>query len=77
MQTIMRYWSNYRIIFFGLIIGALMGYAYYHFVGCHGQCMIASSPWRSTIYGMVMGALTADMFRKPKPIKGPNPPAES
>ena len=62
----MRYLHQYKIILAGIgVVGAILGYAYYHYVGCNGQCMIASSPWRSTVYGMVMGALVANMFRKP------------
>lgn len=73
----MRYWSKYKTILIGLGIGAIAGYAYYHYFGCHGQCLIASSPWRSTVYGMIMGALTADIFRKPSNNKAQHPPAES
>lgn len=50
-------------IFAGL--GALAGYAYYYFVGCaDGTCAITSNPVNSTLYGVLMGGLLGDMFRK-------------
>lgn len=42
----------------GVIIGGLMGFFYYKLVGCSsGSCPITSSPYRSTIYGAVMGLM--------------------
>lgn len=38
--------------------GALAGYLYYRFVGCaSGACLITSNPWRSSLYGAVIGSL--------------------
>ena len=52
----------------GLFIGALGGYIYYLKVGCvDGTCAITSNPWRSTLYGALMGYLLFDMFKKRKP----------
>lgn len=40
--------------------GALLGFAYYYFIGCNaGTCPITSSPYISTAYGAVMGVLLA------------------
>ncbi len=40
------------------VIGALLGYAYYHFIGCQsGACPISSNPYVSTIYGGIAGIL--------------------
>jgi len=47
----------------GILAGAVGGYLYFHFVGCNGTCLIASSPWISTIYGAVLGGLVVNMFR--------------
>ncbi len=39
-------------------LGAAAGYLYYYFIGCRtGTCYITSNPWRSTLYGAVLGAL--------------------
>lgn len=42
----------------GIVIGALVGYAYYRFVGCaSGACPLTSNPWITTTYGAVIGFL--------------------
>jgi hypothetical protein len=49
----------------GIIIGAVAGYLYYHFVGCSsGTCAITSKPLNSTLYGSLMGGLVFNMFVK-------------
>lgn len=49
----------------GIIIGAIGGYLYYHFVGCNsGTCAITSKPLNSTIYGALMGGLLFNIFKK-------------
>ena len=49
----------------GVIVGAILGYAYYHFVGCaSGTCMITSKPINSTLYGGLIGGLFFNMFVK-------------
>lgn len=49
----------------GALLGAVGGFAYWHFVGCQsGTCPITSSPYISTIYGAVLGALLLSMFKK-------------
>lgn len=41
-------------------LGAVLGYAFYKFVGCRtGACPITSNPWMSTLYGAVLGGLAA------------------
>ena len=40
------------------IVGGILGYGYYRFVGCKsGACPISSNPWISTIYGAFLGLL--------------------
>jgi hypothetical protein len=47
----------------GIVIGALLGFVYWYYVGClSGSCAITSSPVNSTIYGAVLGVLTASHF---------------
>jgi hypothetical protein len=44
----------------GVIVGGLLGYGLYRFVGCSsGACPITSNPWVSTVVGMVVGGLAA------------------
>lgn len=53
----------YIITGIGAIIGAIAGYAYYHFVGCaSGTCAITSKPLNITLYGGLMGGLLFNMF---------------
>lgn len=56
-----------KVLLMGMMFGAIAGYAYYHFVGCNGSCMIASSPWISTIYGGMLGGLFVNAFSRQKP----------
>ncbi len=59
--------NKYKFHILGIIIGAIAGYAYYYFIGCaSGTCAITSKPLNSTLYGAVMGALNADLFKKEK-----------
>jgi phage shock protein E len=51
----------------GILLGAVAGYIYYHFWGCDGTCAITSSPWRSMLYGAVMGGLLNSMFKPSSP----------
>jgi len=41
-----------------VIGGAVLGYAYYYFIGCNsGSCPITSNPYISTFYGGLMGLI--------------------
>ena len=45
--------------------GAIVGYAYYYFIGCNsGTCPITSNPYISTVYGAVVGVLFAIPSKK-------------
>lgn len=47
----------------GVLVGAVCGYAYYHFIGCaSGTCAITSKPFNSTLYGSLMGGLLFNIF---------------
>lgn len=51
----------------GVVVGGILGYAYYHFIGCSsGTCAITSKPLNSSAYGMLMGYLTFSIFKKKK-----------
>lgn len=54
-----------RMIIAGVVLGAMGGYAYYHFIGCaNGTCMISSKPVNSTLYFATMGGLFMSIFKK-------------
>jgi len=55
-----------RRLVFGFV-GAIGGFAYYHFVGCaSGTCPISSNPYISTAYGALMGLLLPVQKKKLK-----------
>jgi len=64
----MKWLSKNKIVILGIGIGALVGYLYYHFVGCSsGTCPITSKPFNSTAYGALLGGLLFSGFKKEKP----------
>jgi hypothetical protein len=46
----------------GGVIGAVAGYFYYKYVGCQNGCAITSNPWRSAIYGSLLGGMLGHHF---------------
>ncbi len=57
--------KKYQLTIIGVILGAIGGYLYYHFVGCNsGTCAITSKPVNSTLYGALMGGLLLNIFKK-------------
>lgn len=54
----------------GVLVGAVAGYLYYHYVGClSGTCSITSKPLNSTLYGSLLGGLLFNLFVKDKKTK--------
>ncbi len=50
--------NKYLRISLGAVFGALVGYAYYHFIGCNsGQCPITSNWEYTTLYGVAIGVV--------------------
>lgn len=50
--------KKYKMEIIGTIVGGVLGYAYYYFIGCaSGTCAITSKPINSTLYGALMGLL--------------------
>ena len=50
------------------VIGGILGFLYYRFVGCtSGTCPISSNPWISTLYGGLLGYLIGSQFSKTSP----------
>lgn len=59
--------TQYKLSIAGVMIGAILGYAYYYFIGCTtGSCAITSKPVNSTVYGSLMGYLLFSVFEKSK-----------
>ncbi|MCX7736843.1 MAG: DUF6132 family protein [Candidatus Kapabacteria bacterium] len=55
----------YIKLIIGLVLGAIAGYAYYFFIGCHsGTCPISSNPLISTGYGALVGLILSIPSKK-------------
>jgi hypothetical protein len=52
-------WNKIKL-FLPVILGALGGFLYYHFIGCNGSCAITGNPVNSTLYGSLMGLVLTD-----------------
>jgi hypothetical protein len=51
-------------IIIGAVVGGVVGYLYYRFIGCRsGACIITGNPYISTIYWAVLGGLIANILR--------------
>lgn len=47
-------------IILGLVVGAVLGFAYQKLVGCRtGTCPLTATPLRTMLYGGVMGLIWA------------------
>jgi hypothetical protein len=56
-----------------VVVGAILGYAYYYFIGCStGSCPISSNPFISTIYGAAIGAVLSFASKKKVEAGGGN-----
>ncbi|MBN1130064.1 MAG: hypothetical protein JXA71_13820 [Chitinispirillaceae bacterium] len=45
----------------GLVVGGLLGFLFYTFVGCTtGTCPITSSPFLTTMFGAIIGMLVVN-----------------
>lgn len=52
------------LIVIGAILGGIIGFVFYRFVGCKtGACRIAGNPYLSTVYWALLGALFANLLR--------------
>lgn len=61
----MKFLMQQKWVIAGVALGAILGYAYYHYIGCvSGTCSITSKPVNSTLYGSLMGGLFFSMFTK-------------
>jgi hypothetical protein len=61
----MTYINKYLLTIIGVVLGAVVGYAYYYYIGCSsGSCPITSKPLNSTLYGSLLGGLFLNLFQK-------------
>lgn len=64
---------KHRLTILGGLLGGLGGFLYWRFVGCaSGGCPITSSPFMSTLWGLLMGGLLFNIFEKKPEIKDPS-----
>ena len=61
----MKNWiSNYKSPIIVALIGALLGWVYWYYIGCaSGSCAITSVWYRTMLYGAVMGWLVGDLVK--------------
>jgi hypothetical protein len=63
LKGIMKKISYKRVL--PVLVGAILGYSYYHFIGCNsGSCAITSNPYISTVYGAFLGLVLAIPSKK-------------
>ena len=56
---------NHRLTILGGVLGGMVGFMYYYFVGCaNGTCPISSNPYMSTLWGLLIGGLFFNSFEK-------------
>lgn len=55
--------KNIILVLGTALLGAILGYLYYHYIGClSGTCPIKSNPYSMTLFGLVMGGLIGSLF---------------
>lgn len=58
MNKFKLFLKKYKKVFIGIIVGGVIGYLYYYFVGCStGTCPLTSSPVNSVLVGMLLGGV--------------------
>ncbi len=63
MKTIRLERKKMLAIVLGVIVGGVVGFLYYRFIGCaSGTCKIASNPYISTLYWALLGGVLASTF---------------
>ena len=63
----LTFFNKYKLGVLGMIVGGILGFGYYYFIGCNsGSCAIFSKSFNSSAYGMVMGYLMFSVYDKSK-----------
>ncbi len=62
-----KFIKEYKLYLMGAVVGAVVGFLYWKFVGCSsGTCMITSNPRNSSIYFAFIGSLLFGLLKKEK-----------
>lgn len=60
----MQFIKNNKVYIIGAVVGAIIGYLHWRFIGCSsGSCPITSSPFISSVYGALLGGLFGGIFK--------------
>jgi len=63
MEKITKLIRQYRVYMIGAVIGGIIGYAYWYFVGCtSGTCPLDQTPYRSVVSAALIGSLVLSMI---------------
>lgn len=55
IRKFFKSWNFWRP-FIAVVIGGILGYMYYHYIGCNsGSCGATSNPYVSTLWGGLLG----------------------
>lgn len=55
-----------------VLVGGIVGYSYYYFIGCNNGCAIQSNPYFSTVYGAFFAYVLVMPGKKKKEEKADN-----
>jgi len=61
----MIHWINHnKISIFAAFVGAFIGFAYWHFIGCENGCTIKSVWWKMVGIGGLFGWVIGSWIKK-------------
>ncbi len=63
--------SLYKILF-AVLVGGILGYSYYYFIGCESSCAIGSNPMITIAYGAFAGLIFGIPLKKKSKVKDEN-----
>lgn len=66
-EKFLSFLKKNRLVFLGVVLGLIGGYAYYFFIGCDTKtCPITANPYISSLYGAVVGGLIFESINRKK-----------